>query len=49
MIFPQIQLFADDTSLFSVVNNIYTSATNYFKPRPKCNNQLGFPMEDDFH
>ena len=21
---------------------------NYFKPRPKCNKQLGYPMEDDF-
>ena len=28
MIFPQVvNLFADDTSLFSVANNIHTSAT----------------------
>ena len=40
------KLFADDMSLFSVVKHSYKG--NYFKPRPKCNNQLGFPMEDDF-
>ena len=37
-------LFTDDTSIFSVVNNTW----NYFKLRPKCNNQLGFSLEDGF-
>ena len=34
------KFFADDTSLFSVVNNIHAI--------PKWINQLGFPMEEDF-
>ena len=41
------KLFADDTSLFSVVNNIHTSAA-ILSQDLKSNHQMGFPVENDF-
>ena len=38
------RFFADDTSLFSVVNNIHTSATTLSQDL----NAIIFPMENDF-
>ena len=42
------KLFADDTSLFSVVNNIHTSATTLIQDL-KSNNQMGFQWKMIFN
>ena len=42
------ELFPDDTSLFSVVNNIGVSATTLSQDFKLGKNQLGFPIENDF-
>ena len=42
------ELFPNDKSLFSVVNNIGISATTLSQDLKLGQNQLGFPMENDF-
>ena len=43
------KVFADNVSLFSVVNTIHTSATTLSQDLDAITNwALGFPMEDDF-